>query len=285
MYEPDPATTAPPIPPPPPPPKKTGGQGAMRLLAIGVLAFAFAVFTGRLALAGVVSSARGLVAPTPAARTTTTTTTTTNTTATVAAIKDVIERANHAQARAFAKSDDTLMRDTATDSYYQELVQTNRDLASGGVTSIALTNIAWGDVIVSGTTAQATTFETWRSTYNDGSNDERTDRNEYTLTQLSGAWRISADVQPDSRVIEPGTGTSPSVTQPSTSAAALSRSSNWSGYAATGGVFTSVTGSWIVPTVTSTSIGADATWVRISGPSGPHSLKAPTQTQMMPVCH
>src|SRR5437773_10714531 len=279
MYDSDPATTAPLIPPPPPPPNKTGGQGAMRLLAIGVLAFAFAVFTGRLDLAGVVSSARGLVAPTPAARTTTTTTNTTDT-ATVAAIKDVIQRANQAQARALAKTDDTVMRDIATYSYYQELVQTNRDLASGGVTSITLTNIAWGDVIVSGTIAQATAFETWRSTYNDGSNDERTDRNEYTLTQLSGAWRISADVQPDSRVIEPGTGTSPSVTQPGTPAAALSRSSNWSGYAATGGVFTSVTGSWIVPTVTSTSIGADATWVGIGGLSGRDLLQAGTQAMV-----
>jgi len=172
------------------------------------------------------------------------------------------------------------MRDTATESYYQELVQTNRDLASGGVTSIALTNIAWGDVIVSGTTAQATTFETWRSTYNDGSNDERTDRNEYTLVQQSGAWKISADVQPDSRVIEPGTGTSPSVTQPGTPAAVLSRSTNWSGYAATGGVFTSVTGSWIVPTVTSTSIGADATWVGIGGLSGRDLLQAGTQAMV-----
>src|SRR2546428_505828 len=131
MYEADPATTAPLTPAPAaPPPKKTGGQGAMRLLAIGVLAFAFAVFTGRLDLAGVVSGVRGLVAPTPAARTTTTTNTTD--TAAVAAIKDVIERANQAQAQAFAKSDDTFMRDTATDSYYQELVQTNRDLANGG---------------------------------------------------------------------------------------------------------------------------------------------------------
>src|SRR6267143_6944378 len=117
MYEPDPATTAPLTPqPPPPPPKKTGGTSAMRLLAIGVLAFAFAVFTGRLDLAGVISGTRGLVAPTPAARTTTTTNTTD--TATVAAIKDVIERANQSQAQALAKGDDTVMRDTATASYY-----------------------------------------------------------------------------------------------------------------------------------------------------------------------
>src|SRR5438093_13131559 len=118
-------------------------------------------------------------------------------------------------------------------------VQTNLNLASGGYTSITLTNIACVDVIVSGTIAQATAFETWRSTYNDGSNDERTDRNEYTLTQLSGAWRISADVQPDSRVIEPGTGTSPSLTQPGTPARAPSPSSNWPRHAATRAVYTS----------------------------------------------
>src|SRR2546429_1562434 len=250
----------------------------MRLLAIGVLAFAFAVFTGRLDFAGVISGTRGLVAPTPAARTTTTTNTTE--TATVAAIKDVIERANQSQAQALAKGDDTVMRDTATTSYYQELVQTNRDLANGGVTAIALANIAWGDVTVSGTTAQAATFETWRSTYNDGSTDPRTDRNEYTLVQQSGAWKISADVQPDSRVIEPATGTSPSVTQPGTPAAVLSRSSNWSGYAASGGAFTSVTGSWVVPTVTSTSIGADATWVGIGGLSGRDLIQAGTQAMV-----
>src|SRR2546430_13110570 len=98
MYEPDPSTTAPLT--PPPPPKQSGGFGAMRLRAIGVLAFAFAVFAGRLDLAGVVSGTRGLVAPTPAARTTTTKTTDT---ATVTAIKDVIERANQSQAQALAK--------------------------------------------------------------------------------------------------------------------------------------------------------------------------------------
>ena len=278
MYESDPATTAPLI-PPPPPPKRSGGVSATRLLAIGVLAFAFALFTGRLDIAGFVSGARGLVAPTPAARTTTTATNATDAAA-VAAIRDVIQRANQAQAQALAKNDDTLMRETATDSYYQELVLTNRDLANGGVTSIALTNITWGDVTVSGTTAQATTFETWRSTYNDGSTDERTDRNEYTLTQRSGAWKISADVQPDSRVIEPGTGTSPSVTQPGTPAAVLSHSSNWSGYAATGGVFTAVTGSWIVPTVSSTSVGADATWVGVGGLTGRDLLQAGTQAMV-----
>jgi hypothetical protein len=47
-----------------------------------------------------------------------------------------------------------------------------------------------------------------------------------------------------------------------------SRSSfNWSGYAATGGAYTSVTGSWIVPTVSpeNEDIAVDATWVGIGG--------------------
>jgi peptidase A4-like protein len=277
MNEPVPSSTTP-LTPPPAPPKKAGGWSPMRLLAIGLLAFAFAAFTGRLDLASVASAARGLVAPTPAARTTSSTSATDP--AAVAAIKDVIQRANQAQAQAFARSDDTLMRDTATDSYYQELVQTNRDLANGGVSSIALASITWGDISVSGTTAQATTFETWRSSYTDGSNDQRTDRNEYTLVRQSGGWRISADAQPDSRVIEPGTGTAPSVTQPGTPAAVLSRSSNWSGYAATGGVVTSVTGSWIVPTVSSTSAGADATWVGIGGLTGRDLIQAGTQAMV-----
>ncbi len=279
MNEPDPSITAPQTPASPPPAKKAGGWSPLRLLAIGLLAFAFAAFTGRVNLASVVSATRGLVAPTPAARTTTSSTSATDPTA-VAAIKDVIQRANQAQAQAFARSDDTLMRDTATDSYYQELVQTNRDLANGGVSSIALANITWGDISVSGRAAQATTFETWRSSYTDGSADQRTDRNEYTLVQQSGAWKISADAQPDSRVIEPGTGTAPSVTQPGTPAAVLSRSSNWSGYAATGGVVTSVTGSWIVPTVSSTSAGADATWVGIGGLTGRDLIQAGTQAMV-----
>jgi hypothetical protein len=277
MYEPDPSTTTP-MTTPPAPPRKTGGWSPLRLLVIGLLAFAFAAFSGRLDLASVVSATRGLVAPTPAARTTTAANASDS--AAVAAIKDVIQRANQAQAQAFERSDDTLMRDTATDSYYQELVQTNHDLASGGVTSISLANITWGDITLSGTTAQATTFETWRSSYTDGSTDQRTDRNEYTLVRQSGAWKISADVQPDSRVIEPGTGTSPGVSQPGAPAAMLSRSSNWSGYAATGGVFTGVTGSWIVPTVSSTSVGADATWVGIGGLTGRDLIQAGTQAMV-----
>jgi hypothetical protein len=269
-------TTATPTPPPPAP--KSGGLSAGRLLALGLIVFVLAAVTGRLDLGQIATNIRTAV-ESPAAQTTGSTTSGADA-ATVAAIKDVIQRANDAQVQAFAKNDPTLMRATATDSYYQELLQTNRDLASGGVTAIQLANISWGDVTVSGTTAQATTTETWRSTYSDGSVDESTDRNDYTLVRSGGAWRISDDVQPSTRVIVPGAGTAPSVTQPGSPATVTSSSSNWSGYVASGGTFTSVTGSWIVPTVSTATSGADATWVGIGGLTSRDLIQAGTQAMV-----
>jgi hypothetical protein len=45
----------------------------------------------------------------------------------------------------------------------------------------------------------------------------------------------------------------------------LNHSNNWAGYVATGGTFTSVSGSWIVPQVNATGTSSDATWVGIGG--------------------
>jgi hypothetical protein len=45
----------------------------------------------------------------------------------------------------------------------------------------------------------------------------------------------------------------------------LNQSNNWAGYVATGGTFTSVSGSWIVPQVNTTGMSSDATWVGIGG--------------------
>ena len=45
----------------------------------------------------------------------------------------------------------------------------------------------------------------------------------------------------------------------------LNQSNNWAGYVATGGTFTSVSGSWIVPQVNTTGTSSDATWVGIGG--------------------
>lgn len=57
----------------------------------------------------------------------------------------------------------------------------------------------------------------------------------------------------------------------------LNFSSNWAGYVATGGTFTSVSGSWNVPQVSPTGTSADATWVGIGGTSGNHLIQTGTQ--------
>lgn len=281
MFEGDPTATAPmtPIVPPPPPVRRSSGIPAGRLLALGLLAFALAAFSGRVDLSALVSAARNYVdQPAPATQPITSSTDT----AAVAAVKDVVTRANQAQVQAYARNDPTLMRATATDSYYQELVQTNQSLQQSGIQSIALVGLDWVDVTINGTTANAVTNETWRTTYTDGSVADSTDRNEYTLVLQAGAWKISADVQPTTRVITPGTGTgtTPTVTQPGTPASVTSSSSNWSGYAASGGTYTSVTATWTVPTVSATSPGADATWVGIGGLSSRDLIQAGTQAMV-----
>jgi len=176
-------------------------------------------------------------------------------------IRAVLQRANLAQAEAFAARSPEVMRETSTAAHYQDMVDTNRSLASAGVTAIALVGIEYGEVRVDGPVAQATTFETWRTEYADGSVNEQTDQNEYTLVSAGGSWKISATVQPAARPIPPATDPSPALAP----AAATSRSTNWSGYAADGGPFTSVTGTWVVPSVAATAAGADATWVGIGG--------------------
>src|SRR5688572_3838484 len=199
------------------------------------------------------------------------------------AVKQVIERANEAQQKAFVTGDVALMRDTATASYYDELTQINTDLARGGVIGFSLVRIEWGDVTISGATAAATAYETWRTNYGDGSQDQRTDRNDYSLVLESGAWKIQADVQGGCRGFSPcdGLGTAPAQTQTDTTTTTPARitdtSSNWSGYVANGGTYTSVTGTWVVPQVSATTTGADATWVGIGGVTGTDLIQAGTQ--------
>lgn len=204
--------------------------------------------------------------------------------ATADALKQVIERANQAQQKAFATGETALMRDTATAAYYDELTQINTELARGGVIGFSLVRIEWGDVTISGTTAAATAYETWRTTYSDGSQDQRTDRNDYALVLESGAWKVHADVQPSAQSVTPGSGTAPAQTQPNTTsttpAQIFDTSSNWSGYVANGGTYTSVTGTWVVPTVSATTAGADATWVGIGGVSGTDLIQAGTQASV-----
>lgn len=54
-------------------------------------------------------------------------------------------------------------------------------------------------------------------------------------------------------------------------------SRNWSGYAATSGHYTSVTGTWVVPTVSPAHPGADTTWVGIGGVTSGDLIQAGTQ--------
>jgi hypothetical protein len=202
------------------------------------------------------------------------------------AVQNVIQQANNEQQAAFTQHDPTLMRDTATTSYYQDLVQTNQDMANSGVASIKLLKLQWGAVTQQGTTlVQATTNETWQTTLSDGSVDQSTDRNVYVLVLQNGSWKIQTDDHPDANQGNPGSSASGqpgTLPAPSTPPVPLTigESHNWSGYAATGGTYTSVTGAWKVPTVSATNAGSDATWVGIGGVQTHDLIQAGTEAMV-----
>ncbi|HEY8741472.1 MAG TPA: G1 family glutamic endopeptidase [Chloroflexota bacterium] len=199
------------------------------------------------------------------------------------AVQKVIQQANDEQQAAFAKHDPTLMQDTATSSYYQDLVQTNQDMANSGVASIKLLKLQWGAVTQQGASlVQATTNETWQTTLSDGTVDQSTDRNVYVLVLQNGAWKIQTDDHPDANQGIPGSsasgqpGTLPSPSTPPVPLT-IGESHNWSGYAATGGTYTAVTGTWKVPSVAATTAGSDATWVGIGGVQTHDLIQAGTE--------
>ncbi|MDQ2951870.1 MAG: G1 family endopeptidase, partial [Chloroflexota bacterium] len=159
--------------------------------------------------------------------------------------------------------------------FYTQLQRTNRDLAAAGVREIELLATDFVSVSVSGANASATTLETWSTTYTDGSSDQATARNEYTLVLAGAAWKIATDDQPTS-AIQPAPQPQPDTGTPA-AASTASTSSNWSGYSANGGSFTSVTGTWTVPAVSATTTGADATWVGIGGIDSSDLIQAGTE--------
>ncbi len=271
------------------------------------------------------------------------------------AIQQVIQHGDGEQTQAFESNDPTVMQDTSTSDFYQSQVATNQDLASNGVTDIKLVSIDWGDISVDGGTATATAFETWSTTYSDGTTESSRDRNVYTLVQQNGSWVISADDHPDDEVAgsggsgqgqgapggqaapggqgqgqgvpggqgqgqgqgvpgvsppgqaqgqgqssgapgvgrgrgqggtgngqggtgsgQAGSGSPGAVPQPRVPSQDVS--ANWSGYAATGGTYTSVSGTWTVPQFAPQSpAGADATWVGIGGVNTRDLIQAGTQ--------
>jgi len=209
-----------------------------------------------------------------------------------AAVQRVIERADQEQAQALAAADPSTLRETSTDAYYQEVVRTNQSLKDDGVTAIRLVGIEWGPVTVSGDLATATAYETWTTEYADGATERSRDRNVYALVRQDGVWRIQSDDHPDDAAPTPAAGADPAgrrtdTTAPpapaATPAAATStgrggRSSNWSGYTASGGSFTAVTGAWTVPQPTATGApGRSAAWVGIGGERSRDLIQAGTE--------
>ena len=116
----------------------------------------------------------------------------------IAAIKDVIRRTNAEQEQALATGDPTVMRDTATNRFFQEQLFGFLDSLDAGVTSIDLEDLVFGAIIVEGNTATVATYETWTTTFDDGTMRRvALDHNVYTLVQRNGAWLVSTDDHPD----------------------------------------------------------------------------------------
>jgi hypothetical protein len=201
------------------------------------------------------------------------------------AIQQVIQMSNSEQAQAVASRDPSLMSDTATGSYYRSLQQTYRDLVSQGAVSIELTNLTWGAITASGSTATASTVETWVTTFSDGTTDQSSDPNVYTLVNQGGTWLIQDDRQSTAaspaRQLTPGpAGQSQPTPVPTLAANGQDTSRNWSGYAASGGTYTGVSGTWTVPQVAPAANGASgvgATWVGIGGVKTRDLIQAGTE--------
>jgi hypothetical protein len=117
--------------------------------------------------------------------------------ATQQAIQQVITAVNQAQVQAIQSRDPNVMASTATPQFYQDQVANNQDLVNNGVTEIKLINIEWGPIVVNGNTAVATDFETWSTTFQDGTTEQSRDRNVYTLVNDNGTWKVQADDHPD----------------------------------------------------------------------------------------
>ncbi len=200
-------------------------------------------------------------------------------------IKNVILRGNQEQIQAIAAHNPAVMQDTSTATYYQQSAQTVNDLLNSGVMSIQLVNLSWGPITLQdANTAQATTAETWSTTFSDGSKMQETDTNVYTVVRQNGAWLVQDDQHPNSRTLQSPPGNSVGAPTPVAPVAPVapagpgqSGSRNWAGYAASGGTFTAVYGTWTVPNVSAGTNAADATWVGIGGVSSRDLIQAGTQ--------
>jgi hypothetical protein len=150
-------------------------SAAMSLLRRGPIVLAFAC---TLALGGAPTIARAQDDP-------------------VARIQQVIQRSSDEQTQAIATRNMSLMSDTQTDDYFRQMSNTFQDMLNNQVTGISLLKLDWGPISVGadGTTANATTYETWRIISQVGSIDYDPIRNDYQLVLDNGAWKIKSDVQ------------------------------------------------------------------------------------------
>ncbi len=135
--------------------------------------------------------------------------------ATAQAIQQVIQQVDQAQTQAIENNDPSVMSATATSEFYQEQVSTNQDLVDNGVTDIKLVTIEWGPITVNGDTASATNYETWTTTFSDGTTEQSRDQNVYTLVLDNGTWKVQADDHPDESL----TPTAPGASTPGPSGA------------------------------------------------------------------
>jgi len=176
--------------------KRSGGPSAGLFFTIGLLVLLIAV----IAFAVTRLPTGTLSRPAPAAAAPTAVAVDNGVTADAAtqqAIQDVIRKLDEAQAQAIATNDPNVMVATATADFYQQQVAINQDLVNNGVSEVKLLNLEWGQISVSGNTATATVYETWSTTFDDGTTEQARDRNVYTLVQENGAWKVQADDHPD----------------------------------------------------------------------------------------
>lgn len=255
-------------PPPAAPTKAKRGNDGVALLLIGALVGGAVGIGGARAITPQLFPSAAVTAP----ASTSTSSSPADPTA-QAAIKDVLQKANQAQADAFARRDPSPMRATSTDNHYAEMARINRDLESGGVTKIELLEMTFGDISVNGTTATATTTETWRSTYANGTVNQNTDENDYVLLLGNSAWKIESNTQPGNTGV-----TAPTQPQTPSNTSVRGTSRNWSGYVATGGTsYTSVSATWVVAKPDANVQGIDATWVGIGGANTTDLIQAGTE--------
>jgi hypothetical protein len=201
------------------------------------------------------------------------------------AIQETIVRSNAAQSLAVAARDLAAIADEADGAYYQRLLRGTQALLDDGATKVDLVNIEWGPISILGTTATATTVETWRTTYAAGPTEFARDRNQYSLAlDEEGSWRIVSNSHPDGRPQfssspPADTDPQPDIDDEVEIPSGQSTSRNWSGYAARGEEFTSISGTWVVPEVgLETPFGADAAWVGIGGFRSRDLIQAGTQS-------